>query len=292
MIVDFKYHVASLVAVFLALGIGILIGSTMVGSDTLIEYQKQLADRLEAQLESLRQQNEVIQAHSRNLEIENNMQKEFEKEVLPLLVHGKLTGQQVAVVETGGYGYTDEIIKVIEMAGGKVASVTSLPVGVSLTAEDRELLERELGWKDLNQNQVVTKIAGIVCASVVNGGDEKTLKLLADSGLIKYTGDYGVPLNAVVVVGGSRDENLNRAETLDLPMIDFFIARKINVVGVEETNVAVSYMKYYQKKHMSTVDNVDTVPGQLAMVYALAGSQGHYGVKPTAQKMLPALEVP
>ncbi|MCL2338273.1 MAG: copper transporter, partial [Firmicutes bacterium] len=30
MIIDYKYHIASLVAVFLALGIGIIIGSTML----------------------------------------------------------------------------------------------------------------------------------------------------------------------------------------------------------------------------------------------------------------------
>lgn len=48
-------------------------------------------------------------------------------------------------------------------------------------------------------------------------------------------------------------------------------------------------MKEYQHNHISTVDNIDTVPGQMAMVLALNGQSGHYGIKSTAQKLLPDL---
>lgn len=41
MIIDIKYHIASLTAVFLALGIGIVIGTSMIGSDTITKQQKE-----------------------------------------------------------------------------------------------------------------------------------------------------------------------------------------------------------------------------------------------------------
>ncbi|MGI6226402.1 MAG: copper transporter, partial [Peptococcales bacterium] len=43
MVIDFRYHVASIVAIFIALALGILIGSTLVGQDflaNLAEEQK------------------------------------------------------------------------------------------------------------------------------------------------------------------------------------------------------------------------------------------------------------
>ena len=54
MIIDFRYHIASLAAVFLALGLGILIGSSLLSDEKLYEQQGKLVDRLEADLASLR----------------------------------------------------------------------------------------------------------------------------------------------------------------------------------------------------------------------------------------------
>ena len=61
MIIDLRYHIASLVAVFLALGLGILVGGIFLKSDILVNRQKELTDRLEVQIEQLRQKNETVE---------------------------------------------------------------------------------------------------------------------------------------------------------------------------------------------------------------------------------------
>jgi hypothetical protein len=40
------------------------------------------------------------------------------------------------------------------------------------------------------------------------------------------------------------------------------------------------------------VDSVDLVSGRVALVYALNGSEGNYGFKATADRLLPALRHP
>jgi hypothetical protein len=40
------------------------------------------------------------------------------------------------------------------------------------------------------------------------------------------------------------------------------------------------------------VDSVDLVSGRVALVYALNGSEGNYGVKATADRLLPDLHHP
>ncbi|MEW5953041.1 MAG: copper transporter [Bacillota bacterium] len=285
MIIDLKYHIASLVAVFLALGLGILIGTTMLGNETIVENQKQLTDRMEAQLESLRQNNEAIQARADSLEMENNLQKEFERNVLPVLVAGRLDGKTIAVIETNSYGFSDVVVEAIELAGGRVSSVTTVLNGLQL--EDPEPLKQEMGWSE-NGPGLAALLAGETARAIHTGGNQALLNHLEEAQVLSTGGDYGVAVDAVIVFGGSLDESLMKTGVLDVPVIEYFQSQKIPVFGVEESGVAYSYMKDYQKMRISTVDNVDTVAGQLSLVLSLEGKPGHYGVKSTAQKLMPS----
>ncbi|AQS58523.1 copper transporter [Desulforamulus ferrireducens] len=289
MIIDYRYHIASLVAVFIALGIGILVGSAVLGNDGIVERQKQLADRLEAQLEELRQKNEAVQARANNLEIDNNIQKQFEKQVLPPLISGKLTGKRLAIVETNSYGFRDDLVNTLAMAGATVQSVTTILDGFDLT-DHKERLISELGIKEQSENEIIGFLATETARGILTGEKQALLNTLAQAELLKLSGDYGVPVDAVIFIGGSQDQTLVKTEIVDYPMIDYFLQQKIPVFGVEETNVTYSYMKAYQKKRMSTVDNVESVPGQLALVMSIADKPGHYGVKPTAQQLLPPFD--
>ncbi|MDI6906058.1 MAG: copper transporter, partial [Thermoanaerobacterales bacterium] len=89
MIINLRYHIVSLVAVFLALGIGILIGSAVLGNDTIAKSQQQVADRLEKHLNELRHENEVVRQQLAALQAENAVQRQFSKDALPFLVAGR-----------------------------------------------------------------------------------------------------------------------------------------------------------------------------------------------------------
>ncbi|RKO66784.1 copper transporter [Desulfofundulus salinus] len=288
MIINLRYHIASLVAVFLALGLGILVGSTMLGNDALTKQQKQLADKLMVQMEQLREKNEAVEARANALEMDNQKQKQFEKQVLPVLVRDRLTGYRLAIIETNSYGFPDDLIATLRLAGAEVESITTVLNGFYINGQD-QTLQRQLGWSNLTNEQLTTRLAGEIARGLVKG-KSKVLDVLVEENLIKITGNYGVPLDGVIIIGGSQDRDMVRVQTLDLPLIDTLLQYKIPVYGVEETNVLYSYMPDYQKKRITTVDNIDTIPGQVALVIALTGKPGHYGVKPTAQKLLPEMD--
>jgi len=286
MIIDYKYHIASLVAVFLALGIGILIGSTLLGNDALIDYQKQVTNGLENQLQSLRETNEIVQARANTLETDSNMHKQFEKQVLPVLAAGNLTGKNFAIVELNNFGFPQELSEIIKTAGGSVSSVTS----VSTIDDEKKTintLQQELAWPVKTSDELYRRL-GIEIANRIATGDNNVSSYLVEKELLKTSGEYGVPVNGIIIVGGSYKED-NRNIQIDVSLIDYFNDLNISMVGVEETDVIFSSMKEYQRKHISTVDNIDTVPGQMAMVLALGGQPGHYGIKSTAQKLMPDL---
>lgn len=60
-------------------------------------------------------------------------------------------------------------------------------------------------------------------------------------------------------------------------------------MGVELTGNQVSEVPWYKEKGLSSVDDLDALPGQTALAYALAGDRGTFGVKSTADSLLPTV---
>jgi hypothetical protein len=66
----------------------------------------------------------------------------------------------------------------------------------------------------------------------------------------------------------------------------------VPVVGVEPTRVEQSAIPAFQRHRLSTVDGVDTPVGALATLLVLADldAAGDYGVRDTADRILPPIE--
>ncbi|HCJ78844.1 MAG TPA: copper transporter, partial [Desulfotomaculum sp.] len=154
MIINLRYHIASLVATFLALGIGILIGSIMLGNDTLVKQQQQLTRKLELQIEELRKKNEAVQAIVNNLETSNDVKEQFEKQSLPFLLAGRLSGYQVAIVEINNYRFLPEFTETLKTSGVTVSSVTTI---FSDPGFDQEEIQSFWGQKDLTPELITRR---------------------------------------------------------------------------------------------------------------------------------------
>ncbi|MDI6711344.1 MAG: copper transporter [Bacillota bacterium] len=285
MIINLRYHIVSLVAVFLALGIGILIGSAVLGNDTIAQSQQQVADRLEKHLNELRHENEVVRQQLAALQAENAVQRQFSKDALPFLVAGRLAGVNVALVETSPFATGQDLRPVLEMAGARVVSVTSIINGFAVEERKPELLAAA-GWPDMGEKQLIRRLAEATGQAIMKGRTP-LIDYLEQEDMLTITGEYGKPVNYVIVVGGGHDGDRTLLTQLDIPLLDVFAKNKISVCGVEETSVPFSYMKDYQRRCTATVDNIDTVAGQFALVAAIAGQPGNYGVKETAESLLP-----
>jgi hypothetical protein len=286
MFFNLKHHIASLVAVFLALGLGILIGSAAPGNDALVVQQQHLAGRLETQLESLRQKNKTLQAGLNSLEAENNIYRQFASQVVPALASNKLEGHSIAIILTGGRVLPGELATVLEMAGARIQSTTAILK--EMEAEDCSRLINKLNWPDVDAKTLPVKMAEEIAKAILTG-DTKVTDILAGEDLLSTGGRYGQPVDDVVIIGGGTAKKILKTGSIDSAIIDFFKSRGKNVYGAEDSRAAYSYVREYQKKGISTVDNIDMPPGQLSLIYAISGRPGHYGVKPSAGSLLPAL---
>ena len=104
---------------------------------------------------------------------------------------------------------------------------------------------------------------------------------MAASRALETSGDYGGMVDAVILIGGSPDPTMDLSQSVDRSLIETATGVKgLLVAAVETSNVARSYLSEYLQHPIIVVDNIETVPGQAALVLALVrGKKGHYGVK-------------
>jgi hypothetical protein len=130
-----------------------------------------------------------------------------------------------------------------------------------------------------------------IFAVINNEADPDVVAFLQENGLVKFSGPNDNPVQALILVGGTEDENMFLASSFDQGLIAYCLERGVKVFGVETSQTAFSYMEEYQKNNISTVDNIDLSLGQIALVYAMEGEPGNYGIKPNAKRFMPSVPV-
>ncbi len=82
------------------------------------------------------------------------------------------------------------------------------------------------------------------------------------------------------------------ADQLESGLMSGIVATKTPAVGVETSDAEVSSISFFQGNNLSSVDDIDLTAGRLATVYALLGAEGSFGVKGSADRLLPDLIAP
>jgi hypothetical protein len=127
--IDFRFHLISIVAVFLALGIGILMGSLALG-DNLVRH-------LESRVSEVRERNDELLAEVGRLRSQVEELESFGAAVEPMLVEGALAGAEIVVAELPGSDtdLASQVRSAVEAAGGEVAAKVTLTERFTLGGE-------------------------------------------------------------------------------------------------------------------------------------------------------------
>jgi hypothetical protein len=92
--IDFRYHLVSIVAVFLALAVGIVLGATQL-QRTTVDVLQSASDQLKNQLNAVSAARDTYQAQS-------NAAEQFLQTAEPTLLAGRLTGRRVVLITEPG----------------------------------------------------------------------------------------------------------------------------------------------------------------------------------------------
>jgi hypothetical protein len=281
---DLRYHVASLAAVFVALLIGILVGVGLTGKVDDAEkatLRGQIADRDE-EIRALRES-------AGNSEREDEAVQMLVEHGYPLLMDERLAGKRIGLLFVGS---TDQDLRssvttALEDAGARdVTRMRALKVPVdagrfSSALRARPALARYAGESNLRE------LGRVLAQEFVQGGEAPAWDALATQLVVDQRGTSGSALDGVVIARTADPQRGPTTEFLDGLYVGLADAGA-PAVGVESTDDRTSAVPVFDGANLSTVDNVDTPAGRLALVLLLAGAErGNYGVKDTAQDVLP-----
>jgi hypothetical protein len=278
-----RYHATSLIAVFLALAVGILIGAEF-GGGALTETRKNLEQSLVGNLQEAR-------SRADDLSGELGRANEFDEKIYPVLTRDLLLGKRYAVIAMGGL--PSEITAAVEDAlgptGAKLVGVGVVREPVDMSGLAAELTDTRFEEIRTEPEQL-TELGVGVGRQIVIGG---TLPELVRGSLFsRASGEFGA-LDGVIVVR-SQPESMgpvqrSTANQLETAMLKGMTATRVPVVGVESTSTEPSSISFFQSNGLSTVDDVDNTAGKVSLVAALRGAEGSFGVKSSADRLLPEL---
>jgi len=306
-LISFRFHMVSIVAVFLALAIGIVVGSTVIDR-AIVEGLRSRVDEVSDNLDERQAANDELQGEVGAL-------TEFTDQAAALSVDGRLTDTVTVVVTDAGVDRepVDRTIELLARAGSTVRGV--LTVDGSWALED-DLTQAALAEVvDLDGEATVeelqTRAASLLVtdlSSRVEVVDDGTgaLDQLAALDLVAYEALADVvaprPRRVLfVVVSGPQSDLAGSAHTEAFAVAAAETAGAVVVAEVwQETedgpdradSLSVILGSPTLGAQISTVDALDLPFGPTITVFALVvgreGDVGHYGVGDGAEAVSPA----
>ncbi|MBL0387516.1 copper transporter [Tumebacillus sp. ITR2] len=293
-----RYHILTLVAVFLSLGLGLLLGGTL-GEQVIVKQQTQLLQKLEDRYTQTKADNLKLQKQSLDLSQQTSDLQSLMSQVGGHYVRDKLAGQKVAVLQLQSADLT-AIRSTLEAAGANLtttAEVTDAP-GLLTALQTDEVADLLGVGKDADESRRSSALAKNLVQELYGNeqgteSEPSTQSLgpvtdwLKSHNYLTVTGTVGSKPDHLVLVGGASDATVLRLRKLDLPLVQQLREAGLHTVGVERSDVAHSSIANFSDGGFSTVDNIDHVTGRVALIDVLSGAVGHYGTKKTAQALLP-----
>jgi hypothetical protein len=281
-----RYHATSLIAVFLSLAIGILIGAEF-GGDALTGTRKDLEHSLVGDLQD-------AQSRADELNGELGRSNEFGERVYPVLTRDKLDGKRVAILALGGLpsALSGAVEEALAPTGAQLVGVGVVREPVDLNGLTGDLSQTRFFDLETNPDQLTALGKGLGRQLVIGG----TLPEFVRGQLFsRASGSFGA-LDAVIVVRDQPQDlgpvQRGKAGQLESALLAGMTATRTPVIGVETTKTEPSSISFFQGNDLATVDDLELTAGKLAMVYAMLGAEGSFGVKSSADRLLPDLLAP
>ncbi len=289
--VNMKFYVITIAAIFLALGIGIFIGFNIDSQQFYMEQQNSLIDEMTKKFDEMKQQN--IDLNKKNAEVQSDLElyQQYSEGVFPFFAKDRLNGINVAVIETTDDYIYSSLKNTLKSAGADVVNITAVHSKLEESVNDDALknkITNNVSSEDMDKNNIPQLTSDVIAQHIINHKYGDLMKYLSDNEYIEMKGDYSLPVDYVIIAGGSV-ENDNFINAVDIPIIKAIKKEQIPIIGVERSDVKHSYMEDYKKEKISTVDNVDNVIGETSLIIVMQGVEGNYGVKKSSSSLMPAM---
>lgn len=311
--IDFRYHLVSIVSIFMALAVGIVLGAGPLEGD--------IGTRLTEQMTELRAEKSQLRSDLARANQAAAARDTFSSEVAPAIVKGRLAGKTVALVVAPGAD-TDLVKSTtasLVLAGATVGSTVTLTDAWADPANRaaRSTVASSLppGKAPGGTSSPDEVAAAALAGAILSGTDRPTDRLtpvasavlaaLAAGDLVKVSPEQVVPSSSAVLlagpVAGSTPQDIAARLASYVQLVGALDSAGSGVVVASKSNttdptlstdlVAAVRKDSDAAKVASTTDDADLSMGQSTLVLALqqqyAGSAGQYGLAADAKAIVP-----
>lgn len=287
---NLKFFVLLVISIFAALGIGIYFGFTLDAQNLIVEQRDDIVRELEERFDYLTNENQELKATIESIVNISNNYEYFIDSTYEEIIKNRLLGLNVVIIETNNDYMYSGTGRVINIAG---ANLTSL-VTINDKFMDEQMminLYNRLGLT-LPEGDIIENTVGLLTEAIIEGSYTELIAELVNEEFIQIVGLINNPVDYIIIAGGSLEEEDDRINKLDRTIVRTSRKRDIDIIGIEKIDVVYSYINKYKKLNISTVDNIDSAMGKVSLVLAMEGRPGHYGIKSTAEDLIPNLELP
>jgi hypothetical protein len=294
-VINFRYHVVSIAAVFLALALGLVVGTAA--------FNGPAADGLAAQVDEMGKTNQNLRDELGHAKDEAEQEERFATEALPLMIGNRLNGKRVLIVTStdADKDYVDGMVEALRTVGGAtITGQVSFQKRFVDPASKEELLDivdhgTPPDVTGLPANSNGTETAAALLAAVLVDHTPRIDTRPREETLGSFTGSYIVgssvkdTAEAVLVLAGApyNEKDANKLNAGLKTVVEQFDKAGPVVVGAESTagdgNLVAAVRGDSNLKTASTVDNAGSPQGRVALLMALADQiegkpAGSYGV--------------
>lgn len=305
--VSFRYHVVTIVAVFLALGLGILMGSTVI--------KQSVVDELRTRAENALTNSEALRKDVADLRQQLRTWDAFAPQAERVMVSERLTGRTVVILTADGVdpAEIDGVRKALSDADASVSGVVVLSSRMRLVDDGpRAALAQALGLTDTSDPVALAQLAAQAIARRLNqgpplegSGTTDLLDALDKAQLLSVRepadglqGIGGSTQTVVLLVGGPGQAPAD-PQAFFLPLLETLVQSGEAVAAAGNSTSAYDIVGPVRGDGtldgaIVTVDNVDLMMGRVALVLGLQqllesgpASCADFGIEAGACSLIP-----
>lgn len=286
--INMKYYIVTICAIFIALGVGILVGFNLNYDQALSKQQSEVLESFNTEFEDLKDKNKNLQSEIELLNGDIELVREYIDKNIDALTEDALTDKNTGIILTSeNHDYSEEIEELIKNANGTV----SFNIVVKDNINDEEKLanlSEKLNKTFKSSQDVINYIVSSLGST--KGYDQ--LYALEDLGVIKINSmDEKKYQNydSVVLLGElSGKDAKEKFDTKEKIILDKLKEENKYLVAVSQSDSNSEILKLYSENNISTIDNINEGMGKVSLTTLLKNQNivGSYGNSDLAKDII------
>lgn len=289
--INMKYYIVTICAIFIALGVGILVGFNLNYDQALSKQQSEVLESFNTEFDNLKEKNKTLQSNLNNLK--NNLEdiKLYVDSNINVLIENVLTDKNTGIILTSeNNDYSEDVEKVITDSNGTLAFNILIKDNIS---DEEKLAELS---KELNKTFKTSEdVIKYIVSSLNSTKGYEQLYALENLGVIKINNinenkyqDFDSVVLLGELTGNDEKELKEKFDTKEKLVIDNLKESNKYLVAATQKDGDIDILKLYSQNNISTIDNINEGIGKVSLITLLKNQNivGNYGESEIAKEII------